>query len=297
MNSSSGGQLGSGGGRYDLAVCYRIYPRVSGQPIFGFREKLALVRLNLESFNEAVGQLKVKMWVLLDNCPPSYRELVASLFPETSVEFVSLGGEGNEATFARQIDILAAQQAAELVYFAEDDYLYLPGALERAVDFLRRHPEADAVNVADHAAYHERYVDRIRSPQHVEDGCQWRTVVATALTFMIRRQTLIETAGVFKTYSRKNSDLGFVDGFDQISGIQPVVIRSRFWGWSIHSRIDRPGLASRLASNSFWQAADALGSLAISGDSHANHRPGTGCGVGACFRRSRAGLRQQSTAL
>jgi len=208
MNSSSGGQLGSDGGRYDLAVCYRIYPRVSGKPIFGFKEKLALVRLNLESFKEAIGQLKVKMWVLLDNCPPSYHELVSSVFPETDVEFLSLGGEGNEATFARQIDILTAQQASGLVYFAEDDYLYLPGALERAVDFLRRHPDADALNVADHAAYHQRYVDRIRSKQFVEDGCRWRTVVATALTFMIRRQTLVETAGVFKTYFKKNSDLG-----------------------------------------------------------------------------------------
>ena len=32
---------------FDLAVCYRIYPRVSANPILGFKDKLALVQLNL----------------------------------------------------------------------------------------------------------------------------------------------------------------------------------------------------------------------------------------------------------
>ena len=40
---------------FDLAVCYRIYPRVSGNPIFGFKDKLALTQLNLETFKAAVS--------------------------------------------------------------------------------------------------------------------------------------------------------------------------------------------------------------------------------------------------
>jgi len=143
------------------------------------RTKLALVRLNLESFKAAIGGLKFKLWVLLDNCPPAYAELLKSIFPDTAMELIALGGEGNGPTYARQIDILSAQQAADLVYLAEDDYLYLPQSLEKAVAFLRRHPEADALTLADHE---DRYVDRIRSRQHLEDGRRWRTVVATALT-------------------------------------------------------------------------------------------------------------------
>lgn len=193
---------------FDLAVCYRIYPRVSGNPILGFKDKLAITQLNLETFKAAVGDLKIRMWVLLDNCPPAYAELVRAIFPDTPMDLIALKGEGNGATFARQIDILTGQQAAELVYFAEDDYLYLPRSLEPAVAFLRRHSEADALTLADHSDYHRRYVDRIRSRQHVEDGRRWRRVVATALTFMIRQQSLIETAEVFKTFCRGNSDLG-----------------------------------------------------------------------------------------
>jgi len=193
---------------FDLAVCYRIYPRVSGRPIFAFKDKLALVRLNLESFKEAAGDLKIRMWVLLDNCPPAYAALVKSIFPDVPTDIIALEGEGNQATFGRQIDILAAQNASELVYFAEDDYLYLPRSLERAVAFLKLHPEADALTPADHAAYHYRYVDRVRSRECLENGHRWRMVGSTACTFMIRRQALADTAHVFKTYSRNNSDLG-----------------------------------------------------------------------------------------
>ena len=138
--------------KFDLAVCYRIYPGVSREPIFGFSEKLPLVRLNLETFKESLGDLKIKLWVLLDNCPPAYAELVKSIFPDTPIELIPLGGEGNGPTFIRQVEILSAQTAADFVYFAEDDYLYLPCSLERSVNFMRRHPEADFVTPYDHAA-------------------------------------------------------------------------------------------------------------------------------------------------
>src|SRR5215469_4533933 len=105
--------------KYDLAVCYRIYPGVSGNPIFGFREKLPLLRLNLETFKGSLGKLRIKLWVLLDNCSPPYAELLKDIFPNTDMEIVRLGGEGNGATFRRQVDMLGSQSDSELVYFAE----------------------------------------------------------------------------------------------------------------------------------------------------------------------------------
>ena len=193
---------------FDLAVCYRIYPRVSRDPIFGFKEKLPLVHLNLETFREALGNLRVKIWFLLDNCPPAYSELIVKLFPNTSFEIIALKGEGNEATFVRQIEILSKQTDAELIYFAEDDYLYLPHALQMGVEFMRRHAEADFVSLYDHADFHSKYVHQIRSPEFVETSRRWRQVVSTCLTFMGRREILAKTADVFRTYQRKNSDLG-----------------------------------------------------------------------------------------
>jgi hypothetical protein len=192
--------------KFDLAVCYRIYPGVSRDPIFGFKEKLPLVRLNLETFKESLGDLKIKLWVLLDNCPPAYAELVKSIFPATPMELIPLGGEGNGPTFIRQVEILSAQTAADLVYFAEDDYLYPPRSLERTVNFMRRHPEADFVTPYDHADFHSKYVHRFRGAEIFEDNCRWRTVASTCLTFMARREAVAESAAAFKTYNT-NPDL------------------------------------------------------------------------------------------
>jgi hypothetical protein len=192
--------------KFDLAVCCRIYPGVSRDPIFGFKDKLALTRLNLETFQESLGGLKIKLWVLLDNCPPSYTQLLKSLFPATPMELIPLGGEGNGPTFIRQVEILSAQRAADLVYFAEDDYLYLPRSLERTVNFMRRHPEADFVTPYDHADFHSKFVHRFQGAKLFEDNCCWRTVTSTCLTFMARREAVAESAAVFRTYN-KNSDL------------------------------------------------------------------------------------------
>jgi hypothetical protein len=193
-------------GKFDLAVCCRIYPGVSRGPIFGFKDKLALTRLNLETFKEGTGDLKIKLWVLLENCPPAYAELVKSIFPGTPVELIPLGGEGNGPTFIRQVEILSTQTAADLVYFAEDDYLYLPRSLERTVNFMRRHPEADFVTPYDHADFHSKYVHRFHGAEFFEDDCRWRTVASTCLTFMARREAVAESTAALKTYN-KNPDL------------------------------------------------------------------------------------------
>lgn len=193
---------------YDLAVCYRIYPRVSGRPIFAFTDKLELVRLNLKSFAAALGGLKVKLWVILDNCPPIYQELVRGLLPHTDLEFILLPGEGNWATFERQIELLTHQSASELVYFAEDDYLYLPNALELAVRFMQRHDGVEFVTLYDHADYYTKYIHQLAGLEFNEDSHRWRIVASTCLTFLARQQALRETAEVFRTFCRGNSDLG-----------------------------------------------------------------------------------------
>lgn len=213
---------------HDLAVCYRIYPGLSGKPAFGISDKLAMVGLNLRSFRAALGGLKVKLWVILDNCPPAYRELVTGLFSETDLEIIASNQKiGNEGTFLRQLEILGGQTAAELVYFAEDDYLYLPRALELAVTFMRRNPKADFSAPADHGDYDTKYIHQFRGEEIQADGHRWRTVASTCLTFMARRQALIETRAVFATYARKNSDLGLWLALTKIRATNPwCLVRS-----------------------------------------------------------------------
>ncbi|MGH7977767.1 MAG: glycosyltransferase family 2 protein [Limisphaerales bacterium] len=192
--------------KYDLAICYRIYPGLSGSPIFGFKEKLPLLRLNLETFKDSLGTLRVKIWVLLDNCPPPYADLMKIIFPEADMEIVSLGGEGNGATFRRQVDILSAQTDSDLVYFAEDDYLYLPGSLQRMVQFMRTQADADFATPYDHPDSRDKFIHRIRTEEIPVDGWRWRKVVSTCLTFMARKKAVLDSKPVFNTYN-KNPDL------------------------------------------------------------------------------------------
>jgi hypothetical protein len=194
---------------WDLAVCYRIYPRVSKNPVFSFTDKLALVRLNLESFKLALGGLRARIWILLDNCPPAYERAIRDLFPPEVLEIIALPGEGNRSTFDKQIEILSLQTDADLVYFAEDDYLYLPGSIDQAVSFFRQHTDVDFATLYDHPDYHTLQIHRLGKKTNRTTGeyC-WKTVSATCLTFMSRRTILQESAWVFRTYRKGNSDLG-----------------------------------------------------------------------------------------
>ncbi|HEV2330247.1 MAG TPA: glycosyltransferase family 2 protein [Verrucomicrobiae bacterium] len=191
---------------YDLAVCYRIYPGVSGSPIFGFKDKLPLLHLNLQTFKAGLGALKIKLWVLLDKCPASYEDLLKETFAGTDMEIIPLGGEGNRATFHRQADVLSTQTDSDLVYFAEDDYLYLPRSLERMVQFMRAHPETDFATVYDHPDNHKKFIHRFQTRELVNDGHRWRMIVSTCLTFMARKEALMNSVAVFKTFN-KNPDL------------------------------------------------------------------------------------------
>ena len=161
---------------YDLAVAYRIYPGVSRTPLFAGRDKLDLARVALESFRAGLGGLRAKIWVLLDNCPPSYRELFLSLFDAQDLELLPLDGEGNWRTFRRQIDLLAAQEAAEVVYFAEDDYLYLPDSLARLVEFLRAHADADFLTAYDHPDLYRLRLHRHPARTRDQGATRWRTL-------------------------------------------------------------------------------------------------------------------------
>ena len=65
--------------QYDVAVAYRIYPKVSRAPPVFADDKYQLSELCLKSFRDSLGSLKVKMFVLLDNCPPSYEDLFTEI--------------------------------------------------------------------------------------------------------------------------------------------------------------------------------------------------------------------------
>jgi len=241
--------MSSAPSKYDLAVAYRIYPKVAkaaaGLPFS--EDKYCFADACLRSFRQSLGNLRAKMWVLLDGCPPEYGALFRQYFDATDLELISLAGVGNLQTFSKQIEILLEQQDAEIVYFAEDDYFYLPGQFHLMIDFLRSSSDVDFVSPYDHLdcytlkLHHHRKWLRVFADRH------WRTAASTCLTFLTTQRTLRETQGIFRSYSRSNFDaslwlsltkhslfnpLLFLHYATKHSWLGKIVVKAWLYNWS-----------------------------------------------------------------
>jgi Glycosyl transferase family 2 len=193
---------------YDLAVAYRICPVVSraarGLPLGD--DKLRQAEICLRSFRNSLGSLRVKVWAILDGCPDEYRKLFDRYFAREDLVFIDLPGVGNQATYGKQMDVLLSQCDADLVYFAEDDYLYLPDEFPRMVKFLCDRQDADFATPYDHLDCYLLELHRERKWLTVFEGHHWRTAASTCLTFLARKSTLAHYESVFRTYTRRNDD-------------------------------------------------------------------------------------------
>jgi hypothetical protein len=190
----------------DLAVAYRIYPGISKTPAFLSNDKFRLSEMCLYSFKRALGGLRVKIWALLDGCPPEYEALFRNTFQSNDLIILSLNKIGNLATLSLQIDLLTGQTEASYVYFAEDDYFYFPDALEKMVVFMREHRDVDFVTPYDHP---DSYYTSARFERHLVRPYRdryWRTASSTCLTFLTSRENLIRTQAMFRTYCHGNHD-------------------------------------------------------------------------------------------
>jgi hypothetical protein len=193
---------------YDLVVAYRIYPKVAAvaASLPCGHDKYLLSEICLKSFKSSLRGLRVKIWVLLDGCPPEYGNLFTKYFDPDDLVLLPLDSIGNQATFGRQIDILLEQQDSDVVYFAEDDYVYLPGQFRDMVDFLLQNEGVHFVTPYDHLDCYT--LDLHRQPKWltIHGGRHWRTAASTCLTFLTTRQTLKKTEAVFRSYERRNFD-------------------------------------------------------------------------------------------
>ncbi len=209
---------------YDLAIVYRIYPKVAksalGLPFSD--DKLLLSEICLRSFKESLGGLRVKLWALLDGCPNEYSELFRRYFDARDLVLIPLPHVGNQATFARQIEILLGQEDSEIVYFAEDDYVYLPNQFPRMEEFLRAHEDVDFVSPYDHLDCYTLEIHRHPKWVRVHAGHHWRTAASTCLTFLTRKETLKRKEGTFRSYCGRNYDCSLWLSLTKHSLFNPV---------------------------------------------------------------------------
>ncbi len=185
---------------YDLSVAYRIYPKISAKPPVFNNNKFKLSELCLKSFIESLGSLKVKIWVLLDNCPLKYEKLFKKYFNEDDLEIIKLKGIGNDNTFALQLKILSEQKDSEIVYFAEDDYFYFKNKFRKMISFLKNNSDVHFVTPYDHLDHYTHFYHDYKSFIKVFANKHWRTIHSTCCTFLTTKSILKKTKKVFEIY-------------------------------------------------------------------------------------------------
>src|SRR5215469_2824796 len=93
---------------YDVAVAYRICPKVS-KPAEGLPfgdDKLRQAEVCLRSFRESLGSLRVKLCAILDGCPAAYGRLFRRYFSPEHLVVHEFDRIGNRATYEKQLDFL-----------------------------------------------------------------------------------------------------------------------------------------------------------------------------------------------
>jgi len=279
--------------RYDIAVAYRIYPKVAkpalGLPLSG--DKYRMSEICLKSFRESLGDLRAKIWVLLDDCPSEYAELFRANFPAEDLMLIPLPGVGNQQTFLKQIEILLQQDDSELVYFAEDDYFYLPSQFRLMTQFMQAYPDVHFISPYDHLDCYTLALHHKPKWLRIFDGHHWRTAASTCLTFLTTRQTLRSTQDVFRSYTRRNFDtsvwlsltkesiarpLDFCRWLAQDRLLAKIIAKTWLFGWKqiLFGKRHRlwvpvPGMATHMDAKALSPAIDWAGLMLA--EEHANH--------------------------
>jgi hypothetical protein len=213
----------------DLAIAYRIYPKVSKVPFIFPDNKLKLAEVGVQTLKKALGTLSYKVFFLMDNCPPEFEEMILKYFSPGNIEFVRYNGIGNLPSFGKQIDLLLSQTAADVVFFAEDDYVYRRDTLAAAVSVLRA-GKADFVTPYDHLdSYILPIHTRHRYEIAIHDGLHWRTSASTCLTFLTTKKLLAGTENTFRSYCSGNWDSSLWFALTKFNVFDlPAIIRYAF---------------------------------------------------------------------
>lgn len=206
--------------KHKLAIAYRIYPLISKSPAIHSDDKYKLSELCIASFARALEGIDYKLWAILDKCPPEYKELFNKYF--TNIEFVEMSGVGNKETFRKQMDILQNQDYSEYIYFAEDDYFYLPNAMQKMMDFMKSNAKPHFLTTYDHLDYYIAEIHKHKKTEVEFEGQKWRSENGTCMTFLTTKSVLKKTRKVFITYAYRNFDTSLWIALTKLRAYNPI---------------------------------------------------------------------------
>lgn len=187
--------------KYDLVIAHRVCPALSKVAV-GFADKRTMVEATTTSMAAALDGLKVRFVVILDGCK-DYQDIFERNFgfqESVSLEIIHTDSIGNQATWAKQLEILSAVNDSEFVYFSEDDYIYKPNAFRAMLDFANGN-DVDFVTPLDHPdRYNGKLVQDVSAIIRISRICHWRSVESTCLTFLAKQKVVSESRRIMESY-------------------------------------------------------------------------------------------------
>jgi hypothetical protein len=165
-----------------------------------------LVKTCLLSFLKSSEGLSVKYYFILDGCPDVYEKMIEQVFRDQTFSIIKTDKIGNLATFALQVDILSKQIDTDIVYFAEDDYLYKPGELKKMVELIKTGNDVHFVSCYFSTDIYTHPIHQHKREIKQAQDHLWISASSTCMTFMTTKSILQETRPVLLTYSKGNND-------------------------------------------------------------------------------------------
>jgi hypothetical protein len=167
-------------------------------------------------------------------------------------ELIELPSVGNARSKRAALSLLELRRWSDddLVYFAEDDYLFVPDAFKRLLHAAAADPNAQFFTLYDHPDYqrlalHRRFARR-RGAGIVVDGTRWSQVRSTTMSFAARVGALRELSWAFWLGTRGS----YPDDFGVFSGLQHtgphLLLRAIAAGRSLRDIDIARSLAARL---------------------------------------------------
>lgn len=178
-----------------LLVIYRSSPGEGSQRPNYFTKLKAL-----ESFINSIKKIDDKKIIFLNDGIISDEQLKAM---SKVGEITSLDGIGNGKSFRYALNI-AITKNPELVYFAEDDYYYLPFAFEELLSIAKRRKNIHYFTLYDSPRKYESKTRKIRDFKAIiykGERVFWRTEPATCMTFLARVKYLRKDSFYFKLFT------------------------------------------------------------------------------------------------
>jgi hypothetical protein len=200
-----------------LNVLYRICPKMSiRSPYFG-TSKLTQTLKCLATFEVAFENIPHKTTFILDSCPGEYWDNIR-LLVRTEKTMIEGEWKTDRGTFLKQVELACGLLDVELVYFAEDDYIYLPGAGEKLIAALGVY---DFITPYDHPDYYREPNTNLEQHLSVVNNQHWVNRISTCHTFGTWAKNIKANKAIFEKYA-PNDYAEWVDITKKYSLVSPV---------------------------------------------------------------------------